>query len=159
MNQDAAASFAAGIRAEYEIFQEFHRTLQHEHAALLQGETERLLQLAQHKSELIEKLSRFSAERSRMLQGAGHENTPTGIAALLEALGVDAATRKLWNDLLAVVREAEQINRSNGILIETHLSHNQKALAVLRAAANPGNLYGANGQISGVSGGRPLDKA
>lgn len=159
MNQDTDASFGAAIRAEYEVFQEFQRTLQHEHAALMQGETERLLQLAPRKSELIEKLSVFSAGRNRMLQGAGLENTPAGIAALLDALSVDAATRKSWNELLALAREAEQVNSSNGILIETHLRHNQQAMAVLRSAANPGSLYGPNGQISGAAGGHPRDKA
>lgn len=159
MSPDTAASFAADTKAEYEVFQEFHRTLQLEHTALIQGETEHLLQLAPRKSELIEKLAIFSMARSHMLQAAGHENNSAGIAALLDALGVDAATRKLWNDLLTLAREAEQVNRSNGILIETHLRHNQQALAVLRAAANPGSLYGANGQISNMSGGRTRDKA
>lgn len=159
MNQAAAARLAARIGAEYEVFQEFHRTLQHEQAALIQGETERLLQLAPHKSELIEKLSAFSAERSRDLAGAGHENNSSGMAAWLDALGADAKTRGSWNKLLDLAREAEQVNRHNGILIETHLRHNQQALAVLQAAANPGSLYGPDGQISGASGARPRDKA
>ena len=68
-------------------------------------------------------------------------------------------TREPWNQLLDLAREAEQANRRNGILIETHLRHNQQALAVLKTAANPGNsLYGPNGQISGITSGRPLGK-
>lgn len=151
--------FAQKLGAEIEAFQEFHHTLQQEQAALIKGEIDRLLQLAPVKTALMEKLSTFSAERGRQLAAAGHENTPAGLAAWFNAIGVNDETRKLWDQLIDLAREAEQANRRNGILIETHLRHNQQALAVLQTAANPGNsLYGANGQISGMSSGRPLGK-
>lgn len=154
-----AASFSARIRAEREVFQEFHRTLQLEQDALLKGETEVLLELAPRKTQLIEKLSAMSAERQRGLAAAGHENNQAGMVAWLDAMGADAATRKLWQELLDLAREAERVNRSNGILIDTHLRHNEQALAVLRAAANPGGLYDTKGYISGTPGGRSRDKA
>lgn len=156
MNQ---TDFALKLGAELEAFQEFRHTLQQEQAALIKGEIDRLLQLAPVKTALMEKLSTFSAERGRQLAAAGHENNPAGLAAWFNAIGVNDETRKRWDQLLDLAREAEQANRRNGILIETHLRHNQQALAVLQTAANPGNsLYGANGQISGMSSGRPLGK-
>jgi len=151
--------FALKLSAEIEAFREFHHTLQQEQAALIDGEIDRLLQLAPVKTGLMEKLSTFSAERGRQLAAAGHENNPAGLAAWFNAIGVNDETRKLWGQLLDLAREAEQANRRNGMLIETHLRHNQQALAVLQTAANPGNsLYGANGQISSLSSGRPLGK-
>jgi flagella synthesis protein FlgN len=151
--------FSVKLRAEFEALREFHQLLQQEQAALIAGDIDRLLQLAPGKTGLMEKLSSFSAERGRHLAAAGYENNPAGLAAWFNAIGVDDETRELWNQLLDLAREAEQANRRNGILIETHLRHNQQALAVLKTAANPGNsLYGPDGQISGITSGRPLGK-
>lgn len=159
MKQEAANGFAVSLRAELEAFREFNHTLQQEQAALIAGDVDRLLQLAPGKTGLIEKLSTFSAERDRQLAATGHENNPAGLAAWFNAIGVNDETRERWNQLLKLAREAEQANRRNGILIETHLRHNQQALSVLQTAANPGNsLYGANGQISALTSGRPLGK-
>jgi len=159
VKQETATAFAISLRAELEAFREFHHTLQQEQAALIGGDIDRLFQLAPTKTGLIERLSTFSAERGRQLAAAGHENNPAGLAAWFNTIGVNDETRKLWDQLLNLAREAEQANRRNGILIETHLRHNQQALAVLQTAANPDNsLYGANGQISGISSGRPLGK-
>lgn len=159
MKQESATGLAVRLRAELDTFREFLLTLQQEQAALIAGDVDRLLQLAPGKTGLIEKLSTFSTERERHLADAGHENNTAGIAAWFNAIGVDNETRELWNQLLNLAREAEQANRRNGILIETHLRHNQQALAVLQTAANPGNsLYGRDGQISGITSGRPRGK-
>jgi len=153
-----ATKFAVSLQAELDAFREFIDTLQQEQAALIEGDIDRLLLLVPGKTALMEKLSAFSNERGRKLAAAGHENNPAGLAAWFKATGASDETRKLWNQLLDLAREAEQANRRNGILIDTHLRHNQQALAVLQTAANPGSLYGANGQISGLSSGRPLGK-
>lgn len=159
MKQESDIGFAAGLRAELETFQEFNRVLQQEQAALIAGETDSLLQLTNVKTGLMEKLSAFSAERERQMVAAGFKNDSAGISAWFKAIGLDNETLEVWNQLLTLARQAEQANRENGILIDTHLRHNQQALAVLKTAANPGNnLYGPNGQISGMSSGRPLGK-
>ncbi|MFN3396997.1 MAG: flagella synthesis protein FlgN [Sulfurimicrobium sp.] len=158
MQPGSTTGLAFRLQAELEAFREFQQFLQQEQAALTAGDIDRLLQLAPAKTTLMEKLFAFSAERDHALAAAGHENTATGIAAWFNAIGADGETRELWNRLLALAREAEQANRRNGILIETHLRHNQQALAVLRTAANPNSLYGPNGQISSMTSGRPLGK-
>lgn len=159
MQPESATRLALRLQAELEAFGEFHQFLQQEQAALMAGDIDRLLQLAPAKTALMEKLFAFSAERDQALAAAGHENTATGIAAWFNAIGVAGETRELWNRLLDLARKAEQANRRNGILIETHLRHNQQALAVLQATANPDSLYGPNGQVSSMaSGRRPLGK-
>ncbi|BCB26705.1 hypothetical protein SKTS_15910 [Sulfurimicrobium lacus] len=159
MKQESAAEFALKLSEELGAFGEFHQLLEQEQAALIAGDIDRLLQLAPEKTGLIEKLFAFSVERDHKLAAAGYENTPTGLAAWLSAIGVTDETREQWELLLNLAREAEQANRRNGLLIETHLRHNQQALAALQTAANPTNtLYGPNGQISGLSSGRPRGK-
>lgn len=157
-SQDSASVFA-GIQAEYASFKEFHHLLQEEQAALTKGDIDRLLALAPRKNELLNQLSGFSNERGRKLSAAGHKNTSAGMEAWLRAIGADHNTHEIWRRLIELAREAEQINRENGILIEISLRHNQQALSVLKVAANPGtSLYGPNGQISSHSTGHHLGK-
>jgi flagella synthesis protein FlgN len=160
LNLDSDATFAALIKAEIDSFKEFHQLLQQEQGALINTDADQLLQLATRKSELIEKLAGFSAQRNRQMTAAGCENNAAGIATYLDTIKARAETRELWGKLLDLAREVEQINHSNGILIDTHLRHNQQTLSVLQNAANPAaSLYGPNGQISGAASGRRLDKA
>lgn len=160
MNQDADAVFAALIKAELGGFQEFLQLLQQEQGALIKGDADQLLQLAARKSELVETLAGFSAQRISCISAAGCENSASGIAAYLDTIKAQTATRELWSKLLDLAREADRINRSNGILIDTRLRHNQQTLSVLHSAANPAvSLYGPDGQISGAASGRQLDKA
>jgi flagella synthesis protein FlgN len=160
LNQDTDAVFAALIKAEYDGFQEFLQLLQQEQGALIKGDVDQLLQLAASKSELIEKLAGFSAQRIKCISAAGCESSASGVAAYLDTIQAQAATRELWGKLLDLAREADQVNRSNGILIDTRLRHNQQTLSVLHSATNPAaSLYGPDGQISGAAGGRRLDQA
>lgn len=160
MNRDSDAVFAALIKAELDGFQEFRQLLQQEQAALIKGDVDQLLQLAAHKSEQIEKLTGLSAQRNRHISEAGCENSASGVAAYIDTIKAQTTTRELWGKLLDMARETDQINRSNGILIDTRLRHNQQTLSVLQSAANPGaSLYGPNGQISSAASGRRLDKA
>lgn len=158
MNPDAAR-IATRLGAELEVFKEFHSTLKDEQAALIHSKADGLLQLAARKSELYQQLSDFGNERDRLLSAAGFEANATGMRGWFDALGVDSATRKRWDQLLELARDAEQLNQSNGTLIETHLRHNQQVLAVLHAAANPGSLYGRNGQLRASGTGHTRDKA
>lgn len=160
MNPNADAIFALLLKAEFDRIQEFLRILKQEQHFLIQGDVEQLQALATHKTGLIEKLAEFNNQRTQQISRAGFDNSASGIAAYLDSIKAQDATRKLWEKLLDIAREADQINRSNGILIDTHLRQNQQALSVLLNAAKPGtSLYGPNGQISGAAGGRRLDKA
>lgn len=159
MDQAATAAVAADIRAEQETFQEFHHILQEEQSSLIERNLDHLLQLAPRKNELLDQLFSFGNARNRKLAAAGYETTASGMEAWLKDISADHKTREAWHKLIDLAREAEQLNRGNGILIETALRHNQQALSVLQTAANPANsLYGPNGQISGMSAGRPIDK-
>ena len=160
MDQNSDATFHALIQAEFGGFQEFHQLLQQEQGALLKGDVDHILRLAALKSELIDKLSGLSTRRNLHIAASGCENNASGISAYLDAIKAQAATRELWSKLLDLARDVDQINRHNGILIETRLRHNQQTLSVLQNAANPSaSLYGPDGQISGAASGRRLDKA
>jgi flagellar biosynthesis/type III secretory pathway chaperone len=58
--------------------------------------------------------------------------------------------------LLELAKAAQQLNQSNGAMIQQRLVNNQKALAVLQATANHASLYGPDGQTRTSNTGRPL---
>ncbi len=160
MNPSPDTAFASLIKAELNGFGDFQQLLQQEQGVLIKGDVDQLLQLAARKSELIEKLAELSTQRIRLITAASCENSASGIATFLDTINAPPATRDMWSKLLELAREVDQINRSNGILIDTRLRHNQQTLSVLQSAANPSaSLYGPNGQISGAASGRRLDKA
>ncbi len=152
--------FTDRLNAELKTFKEFELLLQEEQQTLIDGQIDLLIALAPRKSTLLKQLSDFSDERAHVLLDSGHESSPAGMLALLDEMAASAQTRNTWATLLTLAREAEHTNRRNGVLIETNLSHNQQALSVLRASANPGNnLYSASGQLSHRPGSKPIDKA
>jgi flagella synthesis protein FlgN len=160
LNPSPDIAFASLIKAELNGFGDFQQLLQQEQGVLIKGDVDQLLQLAARKSELIEKLAELSTQRIRLITAAHCENSASGIATFLDAINAPPATRDMWRKLLELAREVDQINRSNGTLIDTRLRHNQQTLSVLQSAANPSaSLYGPNGQISSAASGRRLDKA
>lgn len=155
-------AFVAGLRAEFEAFRTFHELLESEQAALVGGDIDSLVSLAQRKASQVSLLGQMAESRNRYLR-----NT-TGTT---DQLGLDAWQKKydpqgrsgmarVWHDLLALARSAKDLNQQNGALINLNLQHNQQALAILRGAATQTtNLYGPDGHAYSSGSGRPLGKA
>ncbi|MEW6314378.1 MAG: flagellar protein FlgN [Pseudomonadota bacterium] len=154
------AAFIADLRAECQAFSEFRQILQAEQDTLLKNEVDTLLRLAQSKADKVTQLSQLGEKRSRYLAKLGFTPDRNGMSQWIVAHGGNdsAQVTKLWHELLDVAGEAQRINQSNGIMIETRLRHNQQALAALQAAANQGGFYGPDGQTHWYGIGRPLGK-
>ena len=131
----------------------FLEILQAEQGALVEGEVERLEGMASDKARMAEQLSALAARRSRYLASHGFSTDIQGMAGWL-AHSADAKTVSAWRVLQELTATAQQLNRTNGIIIAARLRHNQQALAALQGAAGAISLYGPNGQTLGPGGGR-----
>lgn len=153
---------ARSLDAELGVFRDFVQTLQTEQEALIQGDIDRLIELAQLKSEKVVLLSQFADRRNRFLAAQGVKPEHGGIANWLHQQHGSQTAQQLsesWQQLLEQAEIAQQLNRINGTMIESRLRHNQQALAVLQAAANQSvSLYGPDGQTHASGLGRPLGK-
>lgn len=127
--------------------------LEREQQALVAGDVDRLLPLADEKNDAFGRLARLGAARAGKLAEAGLGADRQGMEAWLAR---QPEARPAWEALLALAGRASDLNRSNGQLIATRLAHNQQALSTLLAAANQGELYGPDGQARPVGGGRSL---
>ena len=155
-----ASDFVANLLVEHRAFNEFVELLQTEQETLQRGDVDRLVSLAQLKSDKVVTLAQIEDQRNRKLAAAGFSPDQLGMTSWLKQHAMEFPdAEKIWAELLSKARQAQMLNQSNGMLIEQKLRHNQQALAILQAAANQASTYGPDGQThAGKRGGRPLGK-
>src|SRR5690242_9948878 len=110
----------------------FVATLEEEHQVLTGGTLDRLLPLAERKTEFAGRLANLDDQRLRVLQSVQSSGQPDIVAWL--ARSGDAGVRQAWQSVLELAAKARQLNADNGQLIAERMRHNQQALAVLMAA-------------------------
>jgi len=145
------------LRAELAAFGQLREVLLHEQTALLANDVDAVLQLADKKSQLVERLGELAALRSQAvdrLPGAFATRAPQDPPDT-----VPASLRDLWKDLLHAAREARNLNETNGQLVTARLQHNHSALATLRAAERGLALYGPDGHNDFQPAHRELGRA
>ena len=158
-------AFLSALKRELLAFRQFHSLLQTEQDALVRGNADILLPLAQQKNTQVIELTQLAELRNQFLTERAGSTNQIGMEAWLDSF--DSADRsgagKLWRELIEVARDAKALNQLNGQLIHTQLSSNHQALSVLMSAnTSMTKLYGKNGQAyatSPVGSGRPLGKA
>ncbi|MDP1683179.1 MAG: flagellar protein FlgN [Burkholderiales bacterium] len=158
-------AFLSALKRELLAFRQFHSLLQAEQDALVSGNTDSLIALAQQKNEKVIELTQLAEQRNRFLTDRVGSTNQIGMEAWLDSF--DPADKqgvgKWWRELIELARNAKTLNQHNGQLIHTRLASNQQALAVLMSAnATTSNLYGKDGQAYATpptGSGRPLGKA
>ncbi len=127
------------IEQELSLLARFCHLLNDEQHFLMSGQTTPLVALAEEKTHLANQLLQQCAHRHALL-----EIPPSPLEAeRLEYLKTRAS-------------EAEQINKTNGELIQIRLRHNQQALNILQQASHQATLYGPDGRTHTSLTGRPL---
>ena len=155
----SAAIFVAGLQDEQVALVDFTGLLQAEQDALVQGDADRLAELAADKAAKIELLTHLGELRSRHLATQNLSGSAEGMLSWLNRNpGFAAAVRKIWRELLAQAETARQINHSNGLLIASRLQQNRLKLAVLQTAAAADGVYRPDGQMRGLRSARSLSQ-
>lgn len=121
--------------------------MKQEQQLLVAADADALTALTPRKAQLVQELAALAKQRHAALAAAGCEGSEAGMEPWLAACEAPDA-RAQWERLLALTREAKELNRVNGMLINKHLAHNQNVLNALRtpAGAPDAGLYGASGQ-------------
>jgi len=124
--------------------------MKQEQQLLVAADADGLANLTPQKNALLQALADLSAQRHAALAAAGCEGSEAGMEPWL-AVGGNEEARSQWEALLGLAREAKELNRVNGMLINRQLAHNQGVLNALRmpAGAEAGGMYGASGQALG----------
>ncbi|MBI5909847.1 MAG: flagellar protein FlgN [Betaproteobacteria bacterium] len=155
----SAAVFVAGLQDEHIALVAFTSLLRTEQDALVQGDADRLAEIATDKAEQLELLTLLGESRSRHLAAQNLNGSAEGMLTWLSRNpGFGAAVKKIWRDLLAQAETARQINHSNGLLIESRLQQNRLKLAVLQTAAACDGVYRPDGQLRPLRSTRSLSQ-
>lgn len=126
--------------------------MKQEQQLLIDANADGLAEITPQKAQLVQKMAALATERHRALGAAGFAAAESGMEPWLAVSG-DAAVRAKWDRLLELTREAKELNRVNGMLINKQMAHTQNVLTALRppSASADAGVYGASGQT--VTGG------
>lgn len=132
---------AAAIAAETDAMQALCDLLQREQACLGRSDADGCAALLDDKAVLVARLATLAGERHARLAAAGHAGDENGMKDWLETSPAAVAD---WQALLAVARDAHELNRINGLLLGQLAARNRQALDALGVQAASG-LYGPGG--------------
>jgi flagellar biosynthesis protein FlgN len=146
------------IAEEAQVVQQFVDLLSLEQTALSAGDTDGLPALAEQKSKLAVRLDNIAAQRNATLVAMGFTTDRSGIEAWCIQHPAEKITMDTWASIIKLAREARELNRLNGELIQLRMNVTAAALEALRASKNSLDLYGPDGQ-SAKAGHRSIDHA
>ena len=138
------------VSAEQQHVIQLIELMKQEQALLVAADADGLVELTPRKNTLLQELADLSSQRHAALVAAGCEGAEAGMEPWL-AVGGNEDARAQWEALLELARQAKELNRVNGMLINKQLAHNQGVLNALRtpAGAQSTGVYGASGQTLG----------
>ncbi len=137
------AAIAQSLAQEQALTVQLLEALGREEAALLDNDADALSQAAHGKSQLIASFVTLHQQLRRLLGQAGLPEQDSSMAAWIASQS-DPTLQALWRELLAGAQRAQELNRTNGLLIQRLSVRNQAALAALRAPGES-ELYGQRG--------------
>jgi flagella synthesis protein FlgN len=117
-----------------------------EQQLLISADADGLSTLTPNKLQLAQRAATLSRVRHKALAAAGFPAGEAGMEPWL-AVGGNDEYRGAWDSLLELTREAKELNRVNGMLVNRQLGHAQAGLSALRGpAGNAAGVYGPGGQ-------------
>lgn len=136
---------------ELEAARQLQQVLKQEQALLIAASIDGLSTSTERKAQLIARMAELANTRLNALAGAGLAPEEASMQQWLDrqpaGSNARAAAQARWDELLQLMQTAKETNRTNGLLIGTHMSRNQSALQVLQG--NQGaEIYGRDGQTS-----------
>jgi flagella synthesis protein FlgN len=150
----AIASPGATLRDEQQLIASIVELMKTEQQLLVSADADGLSNLTPKKLQLAQQAAGLSRMRHKALGAAGFSAGEAGMAPWLAVSG-NGDTRALWDGLLELTRQAKELNRVNGMLVNKQLNHTQGALNALRGEqGGAASVYGPGGQTSGFGASR-----
>jgi flagella synthesis protein FlgN len=144
LKQASTAQLLAALTAEYAALRSFVAMLEREQRMLIENLTDKLLELSEQKSNAALALKGLAQSRRAILETSVPQLSVHSIHAWLAKQSPEGLA--IWQKVLDLAKQSQQLNLTNGQLIHMKLRHSQQSLAVLSNAVNRANLYGPDGQ-------------
>lgn len=153
----ANASASTTLQGELKLIHCLIDLMKQEQQFLVAANTDGLNTLTPLKNDLIEQMAQLAGQRHQSLASEGFEASESSMEAWLAAIKSPQVNAE-WKQLLDFMREAKELNRVNGMLINKQLTHNQTLINAMRAPAGAADtgFYGPSGQTTPVTSKRRL---
>ena len=140
------------LREEAHIMSTLLDVLKQEQQLLVSADIDELPAVTTRKTALVTQMTLLSAQRHRALGKSGFPAQEAGMDAWIAASGeAREESAALWQALLDHTRQAKELNRVNGMLINKQMGHTQGALQALRPpGAAQNNFYGPGGMATNI---------
>lgn len=139
------------LSKELEALKNFVVLLTNEQKSLLCNDTDTLLSLSEMKAQASNQLTEISNARRKSLLVNNNDTMESWLATHAPA------SQSLWKDIQKLAAKAQNLNSTNGELIQSKMRNNQQALGVLyNSTTSTAGLYGPNGQANLGGAGRHL---
>jgi len=136
---------------ELAALKEFVVLLTKEQKSLLCNDTDTLLTLSEVKTQASSQLMELSNTRRKSLLANSRDTMEKWLAKYAPS------GQKIWNEIQKLAAQAQNLNSTNGELIQSRMRNNQQALGVLyNSTTSTAGLYGPNGQTNLGGAGRHL---
>ncbi len=149
------ASAHATVQDELKLITCLIDLMKQEQQFLVAADTDGLNSVTPLKNDLIEQLGLLSQQRHQALAAAGAAPSEAGMEAWL-ARESNPLFSEQWQQLLGKMRDAKELNRVNGMLINKQMTQNAILINAMRTPAGAADtgFYGPSGQATPVSGKR-----
>jgi flagella synthesis protein FlgN len=147
---------ATTLHDEHATAQRLVELLEREQAHLINADIEALAVVTEEKTQAVGHMAALTTARYKALAAIGFAGEEAGMQQWLDSASAPSSARDAWSALLKLVQAAKELNRTNGLLINKHMSRNEAALHALRGNPQPNSFYGPNGQATAKSGSRGL---
>lgn len=153
----ATASAHTTLQGEFKAIVCLIDLMKQEQQFLVAADADALNTVTPLKAELIEQLAKLAAARHRNLAADGADPSEAGMEAWVARMASPQLSAD-WQQLLEKMREAKELNRVNGMLINKQMNHTQVLINAMRtpAGAADANVYGPSGQATAVNTSRRL---
>lgn len=137
------------LNDEQQLISSLLHLMKREQEFLVSADADGLGTITPEKAQLMNQLAILANKRHQSVGAAGFTADEAGMQAWVESdSGKDAAGA--WHQLLQLTREAKELNRVNGMLINKQMAHNQNLINAMRQPANAAetSVYGPTGQTA-----------
>jgi flagella synthesis protein FlgN len=151
------ATASATLQDELKLINCLIDLMKQEQQFLVAANTDGLETLTPLKTQLVEQMAALAGQRHAGLVNDGFEGSETGMNAWVRHTN-NPVIQASWQQVLENMRDAKELNRINGMLINKQMIHNQILIQAMRTPADAADtgFYGPSGQATPVSSKRRL---
>ncbi len=153
----ATASAHNTLQDELKLINCLIDLMKQEQQFLVAANTDGLGTLTPLKTQLVEQMADLAGQRHKSLETDGFAPSEVGMEAWVLRMANPVISAG-WQQVLERMREAKELNRINGMLINKQMMHNQILIQAMRTPADAADtgFYGPSGQTTPVNSKRRL---